>query len=217
MFHYIYGASAACCTEWHANRLAWLQASAKISDLFSNLKWTKWQFSLIIRLTSDFRFVVVILLQESCILKRYLKGVVCNSNPIHFWSNSANISSRSTRCAFCVCAEKNLVFIHSPGSVNEKQTELLVPSRTTHACPQDNILDNSEFDRGIICVFCEYSTVHLSPVSDSFIIGVSKSINIHCIQQVTRRLNKSSLLQRYDLKRILLWFNCNEHIKRMLK
>ncbi len=40
---------------------------------------------------------------------------------------------------------------------------------------------SQEFDRGIICVYCEYSPLHLSPVSGSFIIGVSKSINIHCI------------------------------------
>ncbi len=63
-----------------------------------------------------------------------------------------------------------------------------------------NKQSGSEFDCGIICVNYEYSPLHLSPVSDRLIIGVSKSINIHCILQVTRMLNESSLLQGYDTK-----------------
>ncbi len=47
--------------------------------------------------------------------------VVYDSNPIHYLSNSENISSRSASFLCCVCAEKGPVFIHSPGSVNRKQ------------------------------------------------------------------------------------------------
>ncbi len=120
-------------------------------------------------------------------IKSALKGVVCNSNPIHFLPN---ISSRSASCPFRACAEKNPVFICSPGSVNGKQTERLRPSHAARTRAQDNSLDNSKFDRGIIRVYCEYSPLHLSPVSGSFITGqLSKSINIHCIQQVTCWLN----------------------------
>ncbi len=37
---------------------------------------------------------------------QYIKGVIYDSDPIHFLSNSENISSRSTSFPFCVCAEK---------------------------------------------------------------------------------------------------------------
>ena len=50
-----------------------------------------------------------------------LKGAVCYSDPLHFWSNSPNCSSCSSSCLFSVYS-KTLVFIHSPGSVNGKQT-----------------------------------------------------------------------------------------------
>ncbi len=53
---------------------------------------------------------------------------------------------------------------------------------TTRAQDNANFVRYShKFDRGVICVYCEYSPLHLSPVSGSFIIGVSQSINIHCI------------------------------------
>ncbi len=84
------------------------------------------------------------------VYRRKLKGVVSNSNPIHFLSSSANMSSWSDRA-----------------------TQLVLVLRTTS-------LDNKKFDPGIICVYCEYSTLHLSQVSTNFITGVSKSINIHC-------------------------------------
>lgn len=46
-------------------------------------------------------------------IKVHIKGGVCDSNPIHiYFPNSANISSRSASCSFCVCGEKMLV--HSP-------------------------------------------------------------------------------------------------------
>ncbi len=70
-----------------------------------------------------------------------IKGVVCDSNPKHFLSNSANISSRSASCLLCACAEKE--------------------SGVYTQSAQDNSLDNSEFDHGIICVYCEYSPFHL--------------------------------------------------------
>ncbi len=35
-----------------------------------------------------------------------IKGVACDSKPMHFLSNSVNISSRSASFPFCVCAEK---------------------------------------------------------------------------------------------------------------
>lgn len=35
-----------------------------------------------------------------------LKGIVSDSIPIHFFSNSVNISPQSYSCPFCVCAEK---------------------------------------------------------------------------------------------------------------
>ncbi len=53
---------------------------------------------------------------------------------------------------------------------------------TTRARAQDNanaVRYSHEFDR--ICVYCEYLPRHLSPVSGSCIIGVSKSINIRCV------------------------------------
>ncbi len=58
----------------------------------------------------------------------------CNSNPACFLSNSANVSSQSASCPFCVCAEKNPVFIRSPGSVNGKQRGL--KWATKHYCSQ---------------------------------------------------------------------------------
>ncbi len=42
------------------------------------------------------------------LLTHILKGVVYNSNPIHFLSSSENISSRSASFPFCVCAEKKV-------------------------------------------------------------------------------------------------------------
>lgn len=42
------------------------------------------------------------------------------SSPVHFLSNSANISLRSVCCWFSMCPEKKPVFIHSPGSVDGK-------------------------------------------------------------------------------------------------
>ncbi len=104
-------------------------------------------------------------------------------------SNSANISSRSANCRFLV-------------SVNRRQTD------TTHACEQDNtnaVRYLCKFDSEIISVYSslnttrEYPLLRLSPVSVSFMIGVSKSINVHCIYQVTCRLNLFGLLQRCDL------------------
>lgn len=48
-----------------------------------------------------------------------LKGEVSGSNPIQFLSNSADMSSRSVGCHFCVRGEKeNAVIAHTPGSVN---------------------------------------------------------------------------------------------------
>ncbi len=112
-----------------------------------------------------------VLLMVTSLFINIVKGVVCSTHPIHFLSNSANVSSRSASCPFCACAEKkNLVFTHSPGSVNGKQTDGLRASHTT--CAQDNSLDTCQFDRGIICVYSEYVPLHLS---------LSPSINIHCI------------------------------------
>ena len=53
----------------------------------------------------------------------FLKGVVHDSNPIHFLSNSANFSLQFSRCPFSVYMKKKkpLMFMHSPGSVNGKQ------------------------------------------------------------------------------------------------
>lgn len=50
---------------------------------------------------------------------KYLQGAVCNSNSIHFLSNSEYISS--LLAVHSVCAlKKNPVFVLSPGSVNGK-------------------------------------------------------------------------------------------------
>lgn len=48
------------------------------------------------------------------------------SNPVHVVSASGNIYSWSTSCQFCVSAEKYLLLMRGPGSVNEKvaQAEL---------------------------------------------------------------------------------------------
>ncbi len=97
-------------------------------------------------------------------LAKLLKGVVCNSNSIHFLSNSANISSRSASGPFCVCSEKKSN-VHTQPWFCKWETD-----GWSH-----NSLDNSEFDCGIICVYGEYLPLHLSPVSGSFKIGVSKS------------------------------------------
>ncbi len=129
-----------------------------------------------------------------------LKGAVCNSDPIHFLSNSANISSWPACFPFCVCAEKKSG-VHTRPWLCKQETNSMaqtgLPTRshsqvvkcrrfvTTHARAEDNtntVCYLREFDGGIIfCVYCEYLPLNLSPVSCSFIIGVSKSINIHCI------------------------------------
>ena len=67
-----------------------------------------------------------------------VEGVVLKHDSIYFLSNSANISSWSSSCPFCVCAKKPLVFTHSPGSVNGKQTKWLGPSYTLFQ-PTNNV------------------------------------------------------------------------------
>lgn len=55
------------------------------------------------------------------------KGAVINTNPIQVLSNSANISSGSARCPFCVCTENYLVLLHNTDSVNRETNEMAWP------------------------------------------------------------------------------------------
>ncbi len=79
-----------------------------------------------------------------------LKGVVCKSNPIHFLSNSANISSRSAGCPFCVCAEKNVRCSYTA----LKQTEWLGPSHHLMLVYRTTLM----LCRRIICVYLGLNT-----------------------------------------------------------
>lgn len=53
------------------------------------------------------------------LIHKLIKGIISDSNPIHFLSDSANISSQSSSCPFSLCTEKNLVFLHSPDSYSQ--------------------------------------------------------------------------------------------------
>ncbi len=109
-------------------------------------------------LSSQYSFMFALKLVK----KPELKGVVCyNSNPINFFF--------SIHCSLCVCS------VHTQPWLRKWETELLGPSHTTRAHAEDN----SEFDCGIVCVYCEYLPLHLFSVSGIVIICVSKSINIH--------------------------------------
>lgn len=62
--------------------------------------------------------------ENHCQRNIWLKGAVRRSNPIHFLSNSANISSGSARCCWwCVCVCTKKVFAHSPGSANWEKSK----------------------------------------------------------------------------------------------
>ena len=54
----------------------------------------------------------------SCLVPS-LKGRVSDPNPIHFLSNSFNVSSRSASGPFCVCAENKSGDYTQPSSVNK--------------------------------------------------------------------------------------------------
>ncbi len=85
-------------------------------------------------------------------IKTDIFGVVYNSYPIHFSSNSVNISSWSASCPFCVCTEKSAV--HTQPWLCKRETNRAAwtkPSAYSHshvvkcwrfvttcACAQDN-------------------------------------------------------------------------------
>ncbi len=97
-----------------------------------------------------------------------VKAVIYDSNPKHFLSNSESISSRSASFLFCVCTErKSLVFIHSPHSVNRKQTECLGLSRQPRYVKY--------------CHFSRVSTKHLGIVRQSSCSGTGTL----CVTHVT--------------------------------
>lgn len=54
-----------------------------------------------------------------------------NSNPVHFFCRIQQVSTHVLLTVYSVCALKNLVFIHRPGSVKRKQRKCLRLSQTT--------------------------------------------------------------------------------------
>ncbi len=72
---------------------------------------------------------------------------------------------------------------------NHKSSKSSVCETNRVAQTESYCLDNSEFDRKIICVYGENLPLHLSPVSGSLMIGVLESINIHCIKHVSNQMN----------------------------
>ncbi len=129
---------------------------------------------------------------------QFIKGVVCNSNSVHFVSNSENISSWAASCPFCVCTEKksgvhtqswlckwkiNRVTQTEPPARSHSQVikyRCFVPLLLVHRTTLMLCITGASLSGGS-CVFI--GNIHLSicPVNGSFIIGVTKSINIHCL------------------------------------
>ncbi len=69
-------------------------------------------------------FSLVFFCQQYCMLiysQLVFKGVVCNSNPIHFLSNSVNMSTWSTSFPFCVCTEKQAA-VHTQSWLCKRET-----------------------------------------------------------------------------------------------
>ncbi len=124
------------------------------------------------------------------------KGAVCSSIIQNTVCQIQRISPRSPLAVRSVCALKKQSGVHTQpwfckwetnrdsdrattpfySQVFKYQQQLVLVHRTTlMLCVTRASLTAGSF------VYCEYLPLHLSPVSGSFIIGVSKSINIHCI------------------------------------
>ncbi len=105
----IHPRSLGACVTWESSKM----------DFFTHLKCVFmcrhvyiYTHPLLYTCTQDFSYYCRSMWERilgelsSLTVNHYVKGAVCSSNPIHFLSNSANVSSQSASCPFCVCAEK---------------------------------------------------------------------------------------------------------------